>query len=476
MASYFDVQPQPKSTAAEIDLQYGDKDESFPRESLLTPQVSRILDDLEGGSSSGESDTASDPGSAREEDLDEDTGIRKNPIIESLHQTKTSPSPDGKAKAQEHPFPRLKRHPRLERFVSLRSSLLSSRIADNMSKCAEQKQGGQGLADLDHSQSSNSSMEASDTARRSSDKGTLAQRMGKTLRRLTGSNVPTLKGIQEGSESTDPSGKAAQTQASEKRDSGQATDDDDLAHWRSRVDPPSDGSPDHAREDSKNTPASGSGHDRHESLEPENVDELVRWISRKPEPTDQTPTNQPGNSLEASTESDSNDGNDKTHEELEDGDIDDIVRWISNNRQINEDYRRAKENKMTSKLQHGESHHSVRSSHAPETSEESEILPRLEPQRSQHPPSEFFLTTQEDNASSLADEDVPELIRTVTRDESTHDDEKRRDAAILRWKIEKERQARSGVVDKPHRGEPTEEDIDELVNLVSRRASVGGGA
>jgi hypothetical protein len=477
MTSYFDLKPRPKGRIAELaDLPTGESNEGFRRDRLLSPQVSRILDDLDDGSSSGDSDTVSDAsGEGDEGAVDEKGDSSDTPKVEALHQIRFDPSPAKEAKEQR-PLPRLSRHPRLERFVSLRSSLLSSHIADNMSKI-EQEQGGKWMAEhegrkrantsKDARQMANTSKEGSHSARRNSEKGTLAHRMGKSLRKLTGSNVPTLKGIREGTEPSSSSSneKSAPTEDSGKRDSGHASGDDELLRWTSQVDPPSDGSSGHKRKGkgSKHAKESHPPKSGHDGLEAEDVDELVHWLSKQPKPTQEaseSQNNQTKDPSRASTEADS-DEDASSVQDFADEDINGLVRWISQNRKINEGYHKANQNTPTPKLQQHDSTQSGGSRRS---------------QRAERPISEYSTATQEDRASILGDDDVPELIRTVTRDECSHDDEKKREAAILRWKIEKERQESHGKPDKQHQGELSEEDIDELVKWVSRRASVGGTA
>jgi hypothetical protein len=271
----------------------------------------------------------------------------------------------------------------------------------------------------------------------SSEKKTLARRMGNTLRKITSRDVPTMQNIQEeGNDSrgrTQTRGESASSQDNKKRYSGLEFSDDDGM----------------ARSTSKQVPESDGKAQSRLQKEQEEVNKLVRMASKRPQSAEDV-----GNDREQAEYSDASTATDSEADDengLADHDINELIQWMSRNKGAKEQL--IKEGTLPTQVLQESSDNPSKDSTRDEA--------KPEERESNH--------NEDDDASSSGDEDVATLIRTVTREECTQEDEKRREAAILKWKLEKERQEKLGRVDSQHQGTLTDADVDELVKCMSRK-------
>lgn len=343
-SSYFDAQPakaQPPATL--LDIPEGS---DVRRTGLLSPQVSRILDDLElDEKSSSEDDNASLSGDTG---TDKDTGRhhqsrRGNPKQEhSIRKAQTSPLPRAHNRVQaQHQLPSRGKLPHLARFHSLRSMLFASRIEDNIQKSNESKMQEEAEAKWREEHDSRRALNRPKTPDgQSPSREGLGKRVRAGLKRMTSKgSPPPMARIPEDNAST----------ASDDEEGAYQNNEEDITHsdveelkrWVSRRDPPSDG-------EARNSRTSGTKPSRktdsgHESLGHSDVEELVQWLSRKDHSQQNTSQSQdpvpPTNAVrhgysDASTESDSEAATRSTdpahrRESLGEDDVDELVRWIS---------------------------------------------------------------------------------------------------------------------------------------------------
>lgn len=257
MASYFDAQPHTKTSAVPSDNNVDEN--AFGKPSLLSPQVTSILDELDGHSSSSSGDHNDDEADLDTHSADEsdERKARKNSRDEDpLRKTKTSPSP-GSKRGSHNSSPRPKgkpKQPHFARFHSLRSMLFQSNLernieSHNQEECAQVAATEKWKEEHDQRRGLNRSSSGSPP------KDGLAHRVGNKLRRLTSKDVPTMAEIEEddreSTASSDDDGvQAHDFEIGKKRDERHVTDDDESIHhsdveelvrWVSRRDPPSDG-------------------------------------------------------------------------------------------------------------------------------------------------------------------------------------------------------------------------------------------
>ncbi|KAH7135323.1 hypothetical protein B0J11DRAFT_518130 [Dendryphion nanum] len=350
MASYFDAQPHTKRTT---EREEDPNEKAFGRPSLLSPQVTSILDELENHSSS------SSDGDAEESEVDTHSAAESNerkPKIQTadedhLHKVQTSPLPKVK-RSHHNSSPRRKekpKQPRFARFHSLRSMLFQSNIERNIQSQQDEEYEQDDAAAKWKGEHENrrglSRPKTPESPKGSPPKDGFSHRVGNKLRRLTSKDAPTMTEIQEddreSTASSDDEGvQAHDFELGKKHDEILVSDDEsihhsdveDLVRWVSRRDPPSDGES-RKKERSKlkvRESTLGANDSGHESLGHSDVDDLVHWVSRKPGPEDSN-KNLPSDYSEASTESDSErGGRDKAQSNgLDDEDVDELVRWVS---------------------------------------------------------------------------------------------------------------------------------------------------
>ncbi|KAJ4295564.1 hypothetical protein N0V90_007577 [Kalmusia sp. IMI 367209] len=342
-SSYFDAQPaKAQPPAALLDIPEGS---DLAKMSLLSPQVSRILDDLElQEKSSSEDESASlSEDSNRDKDASDDRKSRRD-LAEQDHgirKAQTSPLPRGskqtQAQNQQSHQPGLNspKHPHLARFHSLRSMLFSSHIEDNIQKCNETKMQEQAEAkwkaehDLRRGLNRPKTPESQSPSREG-----LVKRMTGGLKRMASKNSPPpMAKIPEDNVST---ASDDEEQDNSNEEDINHSDIEDIVRWVSRRDPPSDGE---ARKLQDGNASQVSKTDSgHESLGNSDVDELVRWVSRREEPEGKGPHKDSESKPEdvhhrysdASTQSDSEVETRQTREEsMNQDDVDELVRWVS---------------------------------------------------------------------------------------------------------------------------------------------------
>lgn len=569
-SSYFDLQPRSRTTAEDLVGSTEDgKKEELVRPRYLTPQVSSILDSWEHFSSDdSDSDDEVDSGvdSKKGDKAAKPSTTDKNPIVKNLEAQKTvvhcepgTPvESKGKEKAPSSHL-RLARHPRLERFVSLRSTLFSTHIEENLKNQAPQQD--TPTTQTEDNEPLSNMADSAEHPRRQS----LAHRMSSTLRKITSRDVPTLRHIKEEphkkakpedspSRQRKDSAHVHSEHDSEGEESMHDEDVDDLVRWVSRRKSsthPGEGALQQANQSSDTSKAPlvqqpathaslaksrlaeqspAPSEPPSEGLAPTDVNDIVSWVRSKHTPEDQEPKKgsrlqpvPPGLELPTrpsviSTTSE-NYLCDYSDEEEDNSQADELELASKRSMDPNEhafdipaDQITLQDRRPTAFVSPKGSHHTEGPAATPlsrqsipegdegeedsvqQTSSTDFAAGALGDSSTSHglapPPntlgkqdshtshtsrkSQDTLATQEDRISDMNEEEVVGLIRTVTQDETSPDEEVKREAAILKWRVEKERQQREGHVDEHHKGDLSEEDVDELVKWVSRRASAGG--
>jgi hypothetical protein len=329
MASYFDLEPPRSKAAAVAD------NEALGKMGLMSPQVSRILEDLELEDKSSDEDQASQSGDSSPSD--EDAGSHRKsrrdmPDQHHFKKSQTSPLPQGnKKKAQTaDPPPRPgPKHPHFARFHSLRSMLFQSNIEANMHKAKESGAKGEpeDVWKADHEKRQGLNRPKTPE---SPPKEGFAHKLGNKLRRLTSKEVPTMNSIRE---DADNESTASDDEENERRrlaeDSEEIdhSDIEDLVRWASRRDPPSDGERRKLGANKDRIDKEDSGH---ESLGHSDVEDLVRWVSRKENKLSTTASVEPKQrETPLSEDSDVSAQSDSEDDPMEDEELDDLVRWVS---------------------------------------------------------------------------------------------------------------------------------------------------
>ncbi|KAF2276893.1 uncharacterized protein EI97DRAFT_433114 [Westerdykella ornata] len=473
MASYFDVKPRPKHTTT---LQAVENNDGSPRPSLLSPQVSRIIDELGDDSSSSSSDSdSSDETIKRKPASTKKTAKR----VASPHQatpSSSSRSPSGTPTGNA-PLPRLKRHPRLERFVSLRSSLFSSHIAEKVSKCeAEQKSDMATQHEPRKSSRLASGGETPPADIERPERKPLVHRMGDTLRRITSRDAPTVRKGKE--EESDTGGSkvrrdSAMTPGEEhqKRELGDRNDsgEEDRCLSESHIEglvrlvsaSDSASSPKGQPQDSPlsgqfQEPAEGP---RGQGVRKKDADDKAQQMSTEADKAEHRDYD------DISTESDSEGGDSALDYE----DVEELVQWVSRSNDPNAEPGDPIINRQAlgrNFLAQRYVDNLTEETNTPDMERsilhEDEASPMSEMEQTRgRMTDEYSLATTQDDRPRL--DESTGLARAKKSGVSPADDEALRQAAILKWKLEKERQQRSGKVDVTHRGSLTEKDIEELV-------------
>lgn len=346
-SSYFEPQPASKNAAAAELLDVPDG-KTYPKMSLLSPQLTRILDDLdlEERSSSEEEGSLSEDSFPADQGAKSDHKARRDSVqTHSIRKTQTPPLSQSKhvrlAPPAHRPGLGTEKHPHLARFHSLRSLLFSSHIEENMTKCKEAQAQAQAQAEA------GAKWRAEHDSRRGlnrprtpeKEKEGIVNRLSNKLKRMTSKEIPTMEKIGEdvageSTASSDDDYDGPPSRGAGSDEEINHSDIEDLVRWVSRRDPPSDGE---ARTNRLKQKADrfAKQDGSHESLGLSDVEELVRWVSRKELPPHgqedgATVTVQAiprHNYSDASTESDS--ANDENQRDSSDEDADELVRWIS---------------------------------------------------------------------------------------------------------------------------------------------------
>jgi hypothetical protein len=517
MSSYFDVRPPSKATVEPLDVP---DDHPLKSTGMLTPQVSRILDDFDWEEHSG-SDEDPDGEKSLSEDSDpepEPSKLRKSqssPLPKTKHVTiEPPPKPLGVAQRQ--------RHPHLARFHSLRSMLFSSRIEEEKIRHDEARAEAEAeekwRADHEHRKGLNRP-KTPESPKGSPTKESFTHRMGDKLRRMTSKEPPTMKGIMEendvestaSSEDDDERMESIRVGHGSDGESINHSDVEDLMRWVSRRDPPSDGE---LRRN--NTRTLEYAESDHESLGHSDVEDLVAHAHRKfSDLKTEAAVDQTNDYSDASTQEDSEaETRKKTGG---DEDAGELLRWISHKDGPNAGPLREKKEARPSKPVNSNDTEKTHNSDAPElarwvsrrddTSGESDFpgdetsstkpsVPReseeeaggsLAPKDvdelvrwvsrkdSKSPQLEVSdeeprgrSPIREDNAP-MTHEDANELMRTISRRESNPRDEEARDDSIMKWKKEEDEKRREVGMSHDN-GSLQPDDVDELVRWVSKKS------
>ncbi|KAL5425460.1 hypothetical protein PMIN04_002517 [Paraphaeosphaeria minitans] len=475
-SSYFDAQPaQAPPPPALLDIPEGS---GVANAGLLSPQVSRILEDLEldeKSSSEDQDDKASlDGDSNSDNDNSRHRTSRRDQAGQdySIRKTQTSPLSRGSNthnKPSSHrPGFNSQKSPHLARFHSLRSMLFSSQIEDSILKDKETKMQADGETkwraehDLRKGLNRPKTPESQTPPREG-----LAKRMTSGLKRMASKNSPPpMARIAEDNVST-----ASDDEEEEVNHSNEEinhSDIEDLVRWVSRRDRPSDGEARRLQGDATNKRSkTDSGH---ESLGHSDVEELVRWVSRKFEtppkgsqksdsksktvPAADTAQHTYTYDSDASTESDSETAGRpaENRNSINEDDVDDLVRWVSRKGGPNGGPVREKNGNSTgapagSEAQHSNTDELVRwVTKQDDTSGESEnglpdIVDHAEPtttapRRGSALKREVSHTqpTAMESKTALTHDDVYDLVQWVTRKNPDTPEAEKRDNDTVEWK------------------------------------------
>lgn len=355
MASYFDLPAQSNAPAPSNEPK--EEQEKLRGTGLLTPQISRLLDDLlfDDKSSSSDGDEEDNSSSSVEEEVSRPSYNRikdRNSSTRSSRLGREELDPEDTAITTHGPKPSAKsttkvvklppgrttggkplKSPRshMTRFQSLRSTLFQAHIEDNMKKCHQEVQTREEAATNWKAQhEKRQGYNRPKTPEKAPDeKDGFGHRIGMKIRRLTSKEPPTLASIEENTgnlirrESTasdddgEPHGAPWKPRQSYES-SIDHSDVDELVRWVSRRDPPSDGE---RKTSTANAPKKeDSGH---ESLGHSDIEDLVSHARGKKILTESVMPEHSGYSDE-STASDS-----EQSQEDDDQDEDSLSRWIS---------------------------------------------------------------------------------------------------------------------------------------------------
>jgi hypothetical protein len=508
MASYFEL-PAKSNTPAAASIPK-EQQEQLRGTSILSPQVSRILDDLhfddKSSSSDGdEEDSSSELGDEEEsrfprnDTKDSNSNTRKlrqdtqdlgpEDTVKTAHGSKISAKPvtkEVKITPSSSTGGKSIKHPRshMTRFQSLRSTLFQAHIEDNMKKQHQEAQAREEAAmnwktQHEKRQGYNRPKTPDIT---SHEKDGFGRRIGLKIRRLTSKEPATMASIEESTgnlarrDSTasdddyEPHGDPWKPRQSYES-SIDHSDVDDLVRWVSRRDPPSDGE---RRLSSIKIPQKeDSGH---ESLGHSDIDELVRHASRKSISTAPVVPVHTGYSDE-STASDSEQDQEEAYQEE-----DNLSRWISRRdganagpirhqpsaKQIESD---DETHSDVPEIGRWKSHHDNTSGESIAGSDvaKKDDISVLEAARGR---SRERSPRFDENKHHLGDEDVDELVRWVSRrdsKQSSNPDIKDEVTQIKRNEDEKNQQVGMTVDDESL----APEDMDDLLAHVRGRQMSG---
>lgn len=351
MSSYFDLPPQQKATAANIEA-VPEEQKQFGRMNVLSPAVTQLLDDL--GQEQSDSDSEERSPSDQEDIKKLDT-VSKKDHSQTLRQDKALATKPPKAsllspeRAERSPTKKSARsggsgsskpkQPHMARFHSLRSMLFSNTIEDKMKTVTredvERDEAAANKWKSQHDQRQMTHRPKTPEDAQGKPHG-LGSRLKTSIRRMTSKEVPTMVTLNEDGAPHDFSdhGSTASSDNEEPQpyqwkpreadeESIDHSDVEDLVRWVSRRDPPSDGEARAEKVPAVTLTKADSGHD---SIGDSDVDELVRFASRKSTGPETNQDLHTGYS-DASTASDSE--QEPGHDSSEDEDVDDLVRWIS---------------------------------------------------------------------------------------------------------------------------------------------------
>jgi hypothetical protein len=308
MASYFELPAQANAPAA---AHIPKEEQELRGTSMLTPQVSRILDDLHFDDKSSSSDKGDEEDNSSGSDNDEESRVSddETQIDDSLSR-KSRQGPSGSANTVHGSKTTTKsgikeikssgsgtrvdkslKSPRshMARFQSLRSTLFQANIENSMKQCHQEAEAREEAATNWKSQhEKRQGYNRPHTPEKApNEKDGFGRRIGMKIRRLTSKGPPTLANIEENTgsltrrESTatddedEPHGDPWKPRQSYES-SIDHSDVDELVRWVSRRDPPSDG--ERTFSNAKVPKKEDSGH---ESLGHSDIEDLLRHASRK---------------------------------------------------------------------------------------------------------------------------------------------------------------------------------------------------
>ncbi|KAJ4320633.1 hypothetical protein N0V94_003281 [Neodidymelliopsis sp. IMI 364377] len=509
MASYFELPAKSNTPAAAVIPK--EQQEQLRDTSILSPQVSRILDDLhfddKSSSSDGdEEDSSSGSGDEEESRLpsneakDSNSNTRKlrqdtqdlgpGHTVKTAHNSKSSAKPvtkEVKTVADSSSRGISTKHPRshMTRFQSLRSTLFQAHIEDNMKKQHQEAQAREEAAAMnwkaqhEKRQGYNRPKTPETT---SHEKDGLGRRIGLKIRRLTSKEPATMASIEESTgnlarrDSTasdddyEPHGDPWKPRQSYES-SIDHSDVDELVRWVSRRDPPSDG-----ERKSSSVKISQKEDSGHESLGHSDIDELVRHASRKSISTAPVVPVHTGYSDE-STASDSDQDQEEEYQEE-----DSLSRWVSRRDGANAGPVRHQPSAMQIESD-DENHSDVPEigrwkSHHDNTSGESIVgsdvakkddISVLEAARGR---SRERSPKFDENKHHLGDEDVDELVRWVSRRDSKQSSNPDIKDEVTHLKRNEDRQKQQ-VGMSADDGSLAPEDINDLLAHVRGRQMSG---
>jgi hypothetical protein len=452
MASYFELPAQSNAQAA-VNVPKGEH-EDLRGMSLLSPQVSRILDNLQledKSSSSDHNEEDESLGSENDEESrlsdDDNTKIdnsinrksRQAPssTANTEHESKTSARSGSKSSLGRTARDKSLKNPRshMARFQSLRSSIFQANIENNMKKCHQEAEAREKAASSWKAQHENRQgyNRPHTPEKASDDKDGFGHRIRMKVRRLTSKETPTLANVEENA------GTLARRESTASDDEDETHDDpwrprqsyessidhsdvDELVRWVSRRDPPSDG--ERGLSGLQETKKEDSGH---ESLGRSDIEELVRHASRKFISVEPIVPVHTGYSDE-STASDS-DLNDEDDDQDEDNIEGSLSRWVSR-----------RDGAMAGPIRQQRSTMEI----GPDTDPDESDVPEIGRWRTHHD------TT---SGESIADSNIIA---------------KKDDISVLEAKRGRSRERSPTFQDKSHL---QDDDVDELVRWVSRRDS-----
>lgn len=457
MASYFDLPPQQNAAAANIETVPEEQRKRLRRMSILSPAVTQLLDDLgeDPSDSESEEDSLSEPDDTKHHvgKLNKRIDASKSRHDKELKNNKPTKRSSLSPKKEERSRNRRSspknagsgstkpRQPHMARFHSLRSMLFSNTIEDKMKRMTqedyEKEEAAANKWKNQHAQRQMPSRPKTPEKDAQGKPTGLGSRLKTSIRRMTSKEVPTMETLNEDGAAHDFSdhGSTASSDGEAEpyqwkpreadEESIDHSDVEDLVRWVSRRDPPSDGEARASKAPAITLTKADTGHN---SVGDSDVDGLVQWASRKSLGLETHQEHHTGYS-DASTESDSEMVRDDDSSDEEDAD--DLVRWVS----------------------HREG-------------------PTAGPMRQKRQ------SWNESRAGSSIsyDSDVPELGRWVTRHDGTSGESgattPARDSLEAPEEPERGRPlSREGPARPIPKGHITRDDINELVNWVSRKDS-----
>lgn len=455
MASYFEL-PTGSNAPAPVNIPNEERNE-LRGTSLLSPQLSRILDDLQlddKSSSSDDNEEEDDFDSSHSESNEESRLSNDKPKIDDSISRKSRQAPSStantahgsktsartkvvKTSSGRNVGDKSLKNPRnhMARFQSLRSTLFQANIEDNMRKCHQEAEAREKTATdwkAQHEKRQGYSRPHTPD-KQPSDKEGLGRRISTKIRRMTSKEPPIIANIE------DSTGNLTRREST-------ATDDDDQTY----------GDPWHPRQSYES------------SIDHSDVDELVRWISRKDPPSD---GERRTSTVKIPKKEDSG------HESLGHSDIEELVLHAS---------RKSISIEPVMPMHTGYSDESTASDSEP--SQENVVqdedsfegnLSRWVSRRDgamAGPVRQQRSTLQTESGTEPDDSDVPEIGRWRTHHDNTSGESiaessevtKKDDISVLEARRGRSRDR------SPHfddRGHLQDDDVDELVRWVSRRDS-----